>query len=500
VASLGASPGPLAETSPALLTSPPQIQDDQKPGEGESPQARSNRLVVETLARVAQLVVWPESVMGEADEPFRICSVGKDEFGGYLETLNESTVDERNVVVGQFASARELEFCHVLYVASSEALRQSQLVQVLRSSPILLASANSGFLEVGGMIQLYREGDAVRYEVNRAALLGVGLEFRREVDALDEEPTPLPERLANLGDRRTVELNQPSTEDATPVPEVQLELAPVPVSPPETDRGSSASVPEYRIGPGDVLALDVFGHEELSRKVRVETSGSVRLPLIGKLDLAGLTLDEAEYALTERLFENQILNNPQLSLSVDEYHSQSVSVQGAVEKPGSYQLLGRRTLLDILGEAGGLTGSSGRAGERIFIFRLGSDGGEGEKLEIDIDRLMTQGDMSLNVAIEPGDIVLVPHEQSARVFVSGAVEKPGPVTFATSEPITILQALSFAGGTTLRARLGKVTVLRKLPDGSEERLFFDIKKIRKGEKPDALLQNNDTVLVSEWSL
>ena len=113
---------------------------------------------------------------------------------------------------------------------------------------------------------------------------------------------------------------------------------------------------------------------------------------------------------------------------------------------------------------------------------------------------MNQGDISQNVLIEPGDIVLVPHEQPSRVFVSGAVEKPGPVTFAASEPITILQALSFAGGTKVRARLSKVTVLRKNPDGTEERLFYDIKKIQKGQAPDPLLQNNDTVLVSEWSL
>ena len=245
-------------------------------------------LTIESLTRVATLLVWPDSVMGEASEPFRICTVGDDQLGDALDKATESRISDREVAVQRFASAPEMEFCHVMFVAKSEAFRQSQVLQALSSAPSLTASENPDFIIAGGMMKLDRDIDGVRYTVNRGAVLGAGLAFRREVDVARELSS-----VRSISRRAEKPATEPDSDggiptgvDEGPVPEISVELAPIPLEPSRPDRRPARSAPEYVIGAGDVLNLDVFGHEELSREVRVDTNGSVRLPLLGKLDLA----------------------------------------------------------------------------------------------------------------------------------------------------------------------------------------------------------------------
>lgn len=255
---------------------------------------------------------------------------------------------------------------------------------------------------------------------------------------------------------------------------------------------------DYRIGANDVLAVDVFGVKDFTRTVRVLRDGTISLPLLGNFSVQGLKLDEAEQLIADMLRQGQFVRDPQVTIFVEEYVSRGVSIQGAVDRPGVYQMLGQRTLLEMVGMAGGLLGKEGeRAGATILVLRQPGDGMQA-RIEIDTRRLVELGDVSQNIYLEPGDIVMVPHDQKLTIYVSGAVADPGAVEFSSSEGISVLQAITAAGGPTPRARLGKVTVIRLRPDGSEERFLVNLKAIRKGNAESVRLENNDTIVVEEF--
>ena len=251
----------------------------------------------------------------------------------------------------------------------------------------------------------------------------------------------------------------------------------------------------YTIGKNDVLEIQVFGLDELDIKSRVNQDGTVSLPLLGVVALEGLTVDEAERRIGDLLSEGELIRDPQVSIFVEEFVSRGVAVQGAVRVPGVYQMMGTQTVLDMLGQAGGIDGQN--AGEKIFVIRKLDDGSQ-ETLEVDAKRLVELGDTTQNLALRPGDILLVPHERRHRVYVSGAVETPGPIEFSASQGITLLQAVTAAGGPTKRANLSEVTILRTLPDGTQSKIVVNLKKIRKGRAEDYVLQANDTIVLKDW--
>ncbi len=255
----------------------------------------------------------------------------------------------------------------------------------------------------------------------------------------------------------------------------------------------------YRVGPSDLVSVKVLGIPDLTLKVRIGEDGLVSLPLIGTVGLGGLSVSEAESEIANRLIAGGFANEPQVSLFVEEMQSHTVTVQGAVRTPGTYTLMGSRTLLEVLGEAGGIVGrQAGGAGQMIYVLRQGADG-EKERIAIDSVQLLDLGDPELDIPIVPGDSILVPHSQTEVVYVNGAVNKPGPVSFSSASGMTVLQAITAAGGGTVRARLGKVHILRRGP-GGEERIEVDLKKITKGKSPDVPLEPNDVVVVNEWFL
>jgi polysaccharide export outer membrane protein len=263
-----------------------------------------------------------------------------------------------------------------------------------------------------------------------------------------------------------------------------------------TGLARAQETPLLTIGPGDVLEVSVLGVDELSKKVRVLGDGTVTLPLLGNVSVAGLTVREVEAEIARTLADGKLVNDPQVSIFVAESVSGSVTVQGAVAKPGVYALFGQRTLLEVLGQAGGL---NRERGADILVLRR-AEAGQQESLQIDATRLVEEGDVSLNIQLRPGDIVMVPVARSLRVYVTGAVSRPGAVEYSSSEGITVLQAVTAAGGPTERANLKNVTLRRRRADGTEESREINLKKIQKGKAPDVPLERNDTIVVGEWLL
>lgn len=150
--------------------------------------------------------------------------------------------------------------------------------------------------------------------------------------------------------------------------------------------GSPASLDaDYRIGANDLLEIGVLGVADLNRTVRVNSSGSVSMPLIGMIHIAGLTSSEAE-ALLETEYEKEYLQDPQISVFIKEFTSQRFTVDGAVSKPGVYPLVGNMTLLRAIATAGGKGDLADL--ENVMLFRVAKDGTV-EKMRYDVLKIRT---------------------------------------------------------------------------------------------------------------
>jgi polysaccharide export outer membrane protein len=263
-------------------------------------------------------------------------------------------------------------------------------------------------------------------------------------------------------------------------------------TPQEAQEARDAMVRAYRIGPGDLLELKVFEVKELDQTVRVSEDGSITLPLLGRVMVEGLTQEGVVQRLTG-LLSAKYVKNPQVTIFIKEYKNQQVAVIGAVENAGSYELVGRKNLLQIISMAGGFTENSGND---VFILREGPDG-KTSTITIDLKDLLVNGNQALNVPLEPNDVINVPVDKEIRVFVMGRVTRPGAVKSKLSEGITLLQAIADAGGLAEGAKESAITITRKNKAGKEQKIKVNLKDIIKGKKKDVLLQEGDVVYVPE---
>ncbi len=250
---------------------------------------------------------------------------------------------------------------------------------------------------------------------------------------------------------------------------------------------------EYRIGPQDLLEITVLRMQEFNKLVvRVSEDGRIRVPLLGEIEVDSLTKSELEKKLAELIGE-KYLHDPQVSVFIKEYRSKRVSVVGAVEKPGPYELLGRQTLLEIISEAGGL---NREAGNEVIVIRNPS-GSDSISLHISIDDLFFNGDAKLNIPLEPGDIINVPVDKTVTIYVLGQVKNPGALEVKKSNIPTLLQAIAKAGGFTERASKKGILIRRKDSSGKEQEIIVNAKKILNFKIKDVQLIENDTIYVSE---
>ncbi len=289
------------------------------------------------------------------------------------------------------------------------------------------------------------------------------------------------------GARVDFTLERPSAAMIRSVPEgLQLRFVP-------REEGGDAEPGAARpLGTEDLLEITVFEVPDLNRTVRVGESGAVSLPLVGEIHAAGLTPRELELKIREML-DGTYVRDPHVSVFVQEHGSKKVSVLGAVGKPGVYEMLGPRTLLQVIAQAGGLTQESGA---ELFVIRA-SPGGGHDRIPVPIDSLMTSRDPSLNLPIEPGDVVSVPPDRILQIYVDGAVRDPGRIEQAASREITVMQAIAKTGGATERANLKKVLILRRGPSGTKTSFTVNLLRIRSGEELDPVLADGDVVVVAE---
>jgi len=251
---------------------------------------------------------------------------------------------------------------------------------------------------------------------------------------------------------------------------------------------------DYKIGPKDLLVIRVIGHEDASATVRVTEDGKITMPYLGEVPATGLTKADLEKKLVGLLSDNGILHSPQVTVFIEEYKSNMVSIIGAVKNPGEYELIGRLTLMDLIAKAGGPTGEEAK---EIIIYRRLN--GSSDSLKISRDSLLDDGDPDLNIPLQPGDVINVPIDRVVYIYVRGQVRNPGKLEVKKSElpHFTVTRAIAQAGGFSERAAKGSVKILRINAEGQEEIIKVNVKSIEKGKRQDFKLLEGDVIIVPE---
>jgi polysaccharide export outer membrane protein len=244
---------------------------------------------------------------------------------------------------------------------------------------------------------------------------------------------------------------------------------------------------EYRLGPGDALAVNVFEVEELSGPASVDADGRIRLPLIGEIAAAGRTARELE-DLIEARYRDGLLHDPQVKVSVEDFRSQPVSIVGEVAEPGVYQLQGRRRLIEVLAMAGGLTE---RVGETVSISRAAG----GPDRTVSVKSLLTlQPNEEDNPWIAPHDVLRV--SRAGMVYVIGSVRQPGGFPLKDQERMTVLRAVSLASGAETTAAKQRARIIRR-KEGVELDIPVRLGDMLSGKVEDAALEPDDIVYVPD---
>lgn len=218
---------------------------------------------------------------------------------------------------------------------------------------------------------------------------------------------------------------------------------------------ASAEEANYLLGSGDLLKITVYNNPDLSLETRVTESGMISFPLVGEIQLGGVTASVAEKKIADKLESGGFVKQPQINILVTQFQSKMVSVLGSVNKPGRYPLDRATNLVDLLALVGGVAQDGSD-----LITVVGKSG----KSEYDLRNIVGKGDGSQNLNLSGGEIVYVP--RSPIVYIYGEVQRPG--SFRIERNMTVLQALAQGGGPTVRGTQRNLKLHRMSSDGVVE--------------------------------
>jgi polysaccharide biosynthesis/export protein len=260
-------------------------------------------------------------------------------------------------------------------------------------------------------------------------------------------------------------------------------------SPPQEQNTAAPGVsqaPRITIGPGDQLDVEVFDTPELSGSIRVSQTGEVNLTVLGNIEVAGLTPNQAARKIESELKSHGILIDPHVTVAIAEYATQGATLMGEVHSPGMYPTLGTRRLLEMIALAGGPTATAGRVA--TIVHRDDPQHPHNIVLVPNNDALGAQE----NPVILPGDTVVI--GKAGIIYIMGDVNKAGGYLIDNNEPLSLMQVLTLAGGWTRTSAQSKVILIRKVPEGREE-IKLDLSHILHGEQADIKVRNNDILFI-----
>jgi polysaccharide export outer membrane protein len=260
----------------------------------------------------------------------------------------------------------------------------------------------------------------------------------------------------------------------------------------------------YVLGPDDQIVIHAIDSPEISDKpFLIGMNGNITLPLIGRVQAGGLTVERLETELDTRL--KKYVHDPQVAVTVAEFRSQPVSVFGAVGKPGVIQLRGRKTLYEVLSMAGGPNDS---AGSTLTVTRRRENGeiplpgalvdptGQFSTAELNVQELLEGKNPAANIEIKPNDTISVSEANSNMIYVVGDVEHGGAFTLGGRQSVSVLMALSMAGGLGRTAKPDKARIIRSVPGQPQPlEVAVNLKQVLDGKAEDIGLRPQDVLVV-----
>jgi polysaccharide export outer membrane protein len=272
---------------------------------------------------------------------------------------------------------------------------------------------------------------------------------------------------------------------------------------PVDPEGAGEPPEAYTLGPGDLLAIHVLEAEaSFADPVRISTSGVLHLPMAGRVPAGGLTVAQLESSLGERL--TAYVHDPHVTVNVVEYRSRPVTVIGAVQHPGVQVLSGDQTLLEVLSQAGGLRPD---AAPTIQITRQLAWGalplanarpdrsGKFSVAEVNLKDVLAGGGAAKNLVIRPQDVISVPRAEM--IYVVGAVRQASGFVLEQRNSLSVLEALSLAGGLAPKSAPQRAVILRPGEEGAGQRVqvAVNLKNVLAGKDPDLALGSEDVLYV-----
>lgn len=241
--------------------------------------------------------------------------------------------------------------------------------------------------------------------------------------------------------------------------------------------------------PGDLIAVSIYGVPDYKVDARIAGNGVVDLPLVGGMHLAGMTLQEAQRTVREKLIAGKFILNPDVLISVQDSMVDVIGVMGEVNSPKAIQAFAPLSLLDAISAAGGLKPD---ASHSISILRKGSP----QPLLVVLNSNPADA-TAQNIPLYPGDRVLVP--RMGVVYVVGAVRRQGAFPISPDTPMTLLQAVTLGGGINFEAYKKDTRIIRTSGTTRRE-IRVDLGKVAAGKAPDPILQSDDIVMVPTNSI
>jgi polysaccharide export outer membrane protein len=274
-----------------------------------------------------------------------------------------------------------------------------------------------------------------------------------------------------------------------------------------TQQPVTAAESGYVLGPNDEVVIHGIDDPQAAGKpdapILIGTNGNITLPLIGRIKAGGLTVEQLEEELIYRY--KTFIQEPQISVTVTEFRSQAVSVFGGVTKPGVVQLRGRQTLYEVLSMAGG---PSDAAGPVLTVTRPQTSGdiplpganvdstGRFSSIELNIQEILEGKNPAANIEIRPNDIISVSEASSNMVYVVGDVNRAGGFTLGGQRNVSVLRALSLAGGLGRTAKPEKARIVHEVSgEPKHTEVPVNIQKILSGKAKDVALGPNDVLVV-----
>jgi len=231
------------------------------------------------------------------------------------------------------------------------------------------------------------------------------------------------------------------------------------------------------LGMGDMVRVTVFRNPDLTTEARVSERGTIVFPMIGEVPVSGLTPSQAAARIADKLRAGKYVVNPEVTVSIAQVNSRQVSVLGNVNKPGRYPLDALNVkLTDLISTAGGIAPSGS---DLVTIVSQ-----SGTKRDVDLEAMFRDGDLTKNVALEPGDTIYV--HKAPMVYVYGEVQKGG--AYRIEPNMTVMQAIALGGGITPRGTQRGIKLSRRDAKGNVERMDVSL------TDP---VQPNDVIFVRE---